>query len=428
MGGGDAENEGLGVALGSIYLLLMLASLLQLGRIVYYRHRLASFQCAFLAAAFVWLALRVVFWFAASPSWPLWITDLVYVLPTVCQCATFGLLVLYLAKLLDKRRFRARTDVLLSGYAMANLVMLAMTVLFAGMQQNARAGNSRTAQQSKRYLERIFYVSSAVYFGLLTIVAAYYVRMIRRARSHAATIRSSTRFVTVTAAVFVVVLSRCVFDIVMAVGGVWSVHVYYVNSGHRKRLSPAAFCLFILWEVVPTLMVLVYFRHIPRTNVRICRSARRFCSQLCGFGGGGGGGADVAGDESGRGGGGGAGGAAGRGLAVNRRRRNHSRGPLSSASGALLADDGAGGGAGGRLSSSDDESSSGDEGNVSPVAGRVKVYRTLEDERAVMAATIRAGESGSYQSLPQRYQQRRSVSASSSAPADAVDAGSWGVP
>jgi len=211
--------------------------------------------------------LRVVFWFWVDlNTWPIWLSDLIYILPSFCQCATFSLLILFYIRLVDPKRWPIRRANAATVYFMANFLMLAFTILYSGVNNNNT--HTRTADDAIHFMDEFYFCVSGIFFGLLVILALYFVARLYTINS--ATVRLSKRTICSTSLVFLVFLSRCIFDFLFAFGGLSSMHVYTDNpdaASAQKALSVAAFLLFMIWEVLPTAMVLIYFRKIPSTNV-----------------------------------------------------------------------------------------------------------------------------------------------------------------
>ena len=100
-----------------------------------------------------------------------------------------------------------------------------------------------------------------------------------------------------TGIVFVVFLSRSVFDFLSA-SGYYSIHLCHdscQSAGQLKPIDVLPFAALILWELVPTSLVLIYFRHIPYTRLHRCHACELSFYTCCvqpgtgGISGGGGG-------------------------------------------------------------------------------------------------------------------------------------------
>ena len=244
-----------------------------------YRHKLASWQGGFLLLCFSWTLLRVIYWFFAKNTWPVWLATFLYVVPSLCQCATFSLLILFYAQLVDPSQWPAKRSNYLTAYGMANFSMLVFSILYAGIN-NSQSSHNVSIEESKAFVDRVYFVVSAIYFGILVILAAYY--LLRLHSMNSAAIRYAKPMVAFTALSFLIFLSRCIFDFLFAFNVLETMHSQTTSfSSAQKEIPVAAFLLFMLWEVLPTGMVLVYFRHIPSTEVAISLP-RLFLSCLAG--------------------------------------------------------------------------------------------------------------------------------------------------
>jgi hypothetical protein len=85
-----------------------------------------------------------------------------------------------------------------------------------------------------------------------------------------------------TSLVFMIFFSRCVYDFLVAfVPKVSAFHISQVTDSASKTLPFPAFLLYILWEVVPTTLVLVYFRRIPTNKVNLRTRFLNFFYEKC---------------------------------------------------------------------------------------------------------------------------------------------------
>lgn len=139
----------------------------QLLRHIVFRHQLVSFQFSFLLVCFVWLLFRCL-WFVVDWSSTGSLTVALIVLaPEVCQIATFSLLVLYIAKLVHRRRWVEVRAGLFTCYVMSVSIMIVVAIFFAGLYDSQSQGGS--GQQG---LDQMYYFTSGTYFGALVAVAA----------------------------------------------------------------------------------------------------------------------------------------------------------------------------------------------------------------------------------------------------------------
>lgn len=77
--------------------------------------------------------------------------------------------------------------------------------------------------------------------------------------------RGTRYIVGLSALIFLIFSSRCVYDF-LAAFNIFSIDISE-QTGGIKEVGPTAFVCLLVWEILPTLMVLWYFRKIPRTNV-----------------------------------------------------------------------------------------------------------------------------------------------------------------
>ena len=256
-------EECLAIILTSLYIIVVNIVGFQLIRHITFNHRLRSFQFSFLILCFIWLLFRTI-WFCTniniSESWAI---TFVILAPNICQLAIFSLLVLYMAKLKHQKNWNDVKITFISCYFMSVFIMVLYIVLFAGLygQNNTNQGN----QMAYNLLDRMYYFSSGVYYSCLLLASAYYISSVYS---------TSTQQVTWSMAfnvsfIFFILLTRCIIDFSQSLGSL-------ANSGHFchggcgaavKAIDFFPFCMLIVWEIVPTLLILFYFRTIPFTRL-----------------------------------------------------------------------------------------------------------------------------------------------------------------
>jgi len=85
------------------------------------------------------------------------------------------------------------------------------------------------------------------------------------------------KLAVVTVLAWFIFLTRGVYDI-LSTFGLWEITI---EADGNKEIGPLAFILYFCWEILPTTIILGYFRHIPSTNrARIC--LHRWCGCCCG--------------------------------------------------------------------------------------------------------------------------------------------------
>jgi len=235
--------------MASCYLVLCVLAGVQLLRTVVHRHKKRSFRFGFLMLCWIWTALRVVFWFALRMTRPSWPWRLIYSLPSqcaawttwrnvhclwlarvethvhivcgmtccldACQVGTFSLLILFYAKLVHRHRWRALRVRFLSFCILSNTAMVFLTVAYSViMERVERAQHADPSNEDAAIVSdnvyKMYYLACALFFGVLVILAAFYIHKLRTARR--STAGTSRQEVAVTIVVFTIFLSRCIWD------------------------------------------------------------------------------------------------------------------------------------------------------------------------------------------------------------------------
>src|SRR5437868_1997516 len=101
------------------YTILCIASLVQLSRILYYKHNIRSFHFAFLLLTFTWSLFRILF-FGTTSSIPSLFSLILFWFPVDIQFATFSLIVVFYSYLLHKHNWNKRRVFILSVYLLVN--------------------------------------------------------------------------------------------------------------------------------------------------------------------------------------------------------------------------------------------------------------------------------------------------------------------
>jgi len=263
--------------MASCYLVLCVFAGVQLLRTIIHRHKTRSFRFGFLLVCWLWTALRVFFWFILTlDGTATWFWHLIYQLPNACQVGTFSLLILFYAKLVHRHRWRALRLRFLSFCILSNTAMVLLTVAFSVLMEkveNAQGDDpsSEDAADVSELVDKMYYLSCALFFGVLVILAAFYIHKLRTARRNTA--GTSPQEVAVTCIVFAIFLSRCVWDALAAFDSTSSLFrqgLCETPDSHVKLMATETFVLLFVWEIVPTLMVVGYFRNIPATSDSYC--------------------------------------------------------------------------------------------------------------------------------------------------------------
>ena len=278
-----------------LYTAICALSLVSLCRIVCQQHKLYSFRFFFLSLSLLWTLLRILFFLsspsstscassatlsdASRPSSPVYhfLIDLLYYLPSSCQLAMFSLLLLFYAKLYHQQlhtwKFVERRAVLL--FALLNTAQLLVTVAFIVLIQQPTLRSA-----SLEWYHQSYFILSASFFLTLFLVALYYFNLLHRHTPHISSLLSS-HHLSLSTVIFLLLLSRCIFDGGAALDSsaiLFRRQLYETNAGVLIELP--TFLLLVLWEIVPTALVIVFFRDTPQLS----------SSSSSGAGGGGGGG------------------------------------------------------------------------------------------------------------------------------------------
>ncbi|SPQ97192.1 unnamed protein product (mitochondrion) [Plasmodiophora brassicae] len=243
------------------YATLIVACAVQLGRILLFRHSLFSFQTAFLTIGLLWTVLRVLFFIGPTDRPD--VADLcLYWVPIDLQFATFSLVCMFYAFLVYERMWLHVRHFYRIMYALANGTVLALTTVYIILSWKHGVDPSSD-------LEKTHHLFMSLQFLILVITYAYYgVRLMLASSSPdkpANNLRklSPRMILSITIMTWLIFVSRCVFNFLTT----FDVIQVQIGSENGKRyISGLAFFLLFIWEVIPTSMVLIYFREIPATS------------------------------------------------------------------------------------------------------------------------------------------------------------------
>jgi len=245
--------------LSCFYFLAFLWCAYQLGCIVYYGHKKASYQGYFLMLCLGWTFLRFFFFLTFAQEWvsfeyDLRVSSTLYWIPVHIQFATFTLLVLFFAHVVHKDTWTRTKYFCYVPWVLLNIGLLAFlivppdaTISVFGTQNAPRA------------------MVSVAIFAILTIVLSYYgftlSTMIRRQQVQLlASNISAPQIRALTIVMLVVFLSRIAFNLLMVFK---SDDFSVVVVGGDEIDASVTFVLFWCWELTPIAAVTFLFRHIP---------------------------------------------------------------------------------------------------------------------------------------------------------------------
>ncbi len=196
-----------------------------------------------------------------------------YWMPVDLQFMTFSLLVLFYAFLLYQPTWETKRVCLFTIYFLVNVsvCLTTATYIFIGCDSN---GCHKTS------LNKVHHIYMAIQFSILVTVYGYFGYRLHK-RRYSSTFPWSvtpTSLSALTLISWLVFVSRWLYNILVTVNSArFSMALTYGDDG-LVDVNAATFVLLCLWEVLPSAMVLFFFRDIPRTQDTL---ATRLCPGLC---------------------------------------------------------------------------------------------------------------------------------------------------
>mmetsp|Transcript_12689 Transcript_12689/g.40098 ORF Transcript_12689/g.40098 Transcript_12689/m.40098 type:complete len:452 (-) Transcript_12689:23-1378(-) len=255
--------------LSILYFSLLLLSVFQLVKIVHYRHNLVSFQGGFLAAVAVWSSLRATF-FALDSLWQqnraFTLHQILLTLPLNVQFATFALLLVFLAYLAHRPSWqRVHRRRVLATFLATNIIFLIFVTgsfVYVAVQTNKESGFifllPNWYVQARRAFVTIMFLLLGGTLGLygrkVALSAGDPSIKVALASSHI----SPRRLISVTLVIFVLFLSRCLYNAFRLVSNAEA-------GADRDDWDTGAVGVlqYVAWELVPTALIIALFWKIP---------------------------------------------------------------------------------------------------------------------------------------------------------------------
>ncbi|KJE90873.1 hypothetical protein CAOG_08581, partial [Capsaspora owczarzaki ATCC 30864] len=155
------------LVLALLYMALFLTVISQLARIVYYRHRLGSFQVGFQSLCLVWTLLRSI-WFAKALAtrWSNLVEELIYWPPVNLEFATFSLLGVFFVRIIHQQAWRDIHRRVMAAWVALNLFLLFLNVLWI-----AYIGDASTVSEDLVEVREAFVAST---FLILAVIIGYF--------------------------------------------------------------------------------------------------------------------------------------------------------------------------------------------------------------------------------------------------------------
>jgi len=253
-----------GLALFILYFSLSLFTGSQIIRMVYYRHKLRSFQMGFRIQLFIWALLRAVYFAFYNLLENSIIADaILYWLPFNIQFSTFSFMVVFFAHLQHKHKseWKSFKRWYITAWITINVIFYILGFVWVGLDcfyDDKHHGNA-----PEWLVEVHLYFNGGVFFVLDLLLAWYgwkLAQMMTRPEGPQVKLIakiSVKKVVAVTFTLFLLFASRCLFDLISA-------------SYSRVSLSITndldailTFVLLCLWEVIPTMLVLILIGTVP---------------------------------------------------------------------------------------------------------------------------------------------------------------------
>jgi len=252
-----------------IYCLLLLWISLSIFIVWRGGHKVKSFEFAFFWMCLLWSVLRSVFWFSTLGLYDLsdegdWTLLVSFWLPTPLQFSVFSLLTLFYASVaLGKRDWRTKRPRLVALYAALNVPLLVTALTLAGL-----AGTSNRLSS----LQNLFLAFAGSLFLVLAILLFFSAAVLARLESYQAmnVFQFDRRTMAVVNVLLAMVfLSRGIFNLLSSAN---KVELTVALNGSAD-LSWWGFVLYVLWEFVPTVLLLATIARPPSTALLFRRGS-----------------------------------------------------------------------------------------------------------------------------------------------------------
>eukprot|EP00808_Paulinella_micropora_P000621 g51699.t1 len=266
---GEQSDTFLIFTLTLLYLLVVCVAGFQLVRILWFGHAICSFQCGFVLLCLVWGLLRVVFLLHPS-RWPDVLTLFLFWLPLDLQFSTFSLLGVFLANLLYSHEWQLHKRRFFCVCIASNICIVSMTMLVIGLGHSAHAYVLDVERKHHLYITLLFSCLTLAY-GTGLVVA---VRLSRRMKLPSSPIPVTHVLFTILAS-FCLLASRTLYHLLA-----WQRLLQVPVSSYSWHVDALSLWLLILWEIIPSFSVLLYFRHIAKTSIKGPFSACLACFWL----------------------------------------------------------------------------------------------------------------------------------------------------
>jgi len=255
--------------LAILYCLLFLFMGFQIARIFYYRHKWRSFQTAFLVLCFFWALFRSIwFGFFVSDTTHFATSEILYRVAIPIQFATFSLLICYYAHIQHKEKaewytFKRRYSIL---WITTNAIFGGLEIVWISLGIKF---HNQSSGSDPVWLNEIHSIYSGIVFLILAGIIGFYgwrvTRMLKTSSTQTKLLArlSFRKIVTVTVGLFICFSLRCAYDFVTSFCKALTIQIDS-QTGMKDLLM---FFVILIFEIVPTILVLVLFGHVKSTTL-----------------------------------------------------------------------------------------------------------------------------------------------------------------
>jgi len=245
-----------------LYAVITLIAGFQIGRIIFYRHNLLHFQFLFLVYCFVWGMLRSVFWLLIPWTAPQELC--LQGLGLQVQFWTFTLVILFFFQMIHKieKTWKDVRVLAMSLYLLVNTIFLSGFIAYAVLTFIVPSSENAT------WVDNSFAYFTAIMYFFLAVVLAYYgwrlLYLVVTTDVQIPFLKSRTRVTVLSILLVLIFSSRSVRDCLAGAG----VGVISVSSPFALPLATqiAVFLMMFIWELIPAVVVISFFWHIPHTE------------------------------------------------------------------------------------------------------------------------------------------------------------------
>jgi len=256
-------------ALFVAYFVLVLYIGLQIGFMIYYRHKLRSFRMGTLIQCFIWALLRTLYFLLYnSINRVRWIDRIVYWIPFNLQFSIFSFLVVYYRHMHHEQKSEWKTfkTRYIITWAILNVTFLLLQIVWISLGI-AMDDPSRENEDPQWLASVHLYFNGAVFFILVIVLAwngwksALLMKMGSQSKLLARL--SFVKILAITFTLFFLFTTRTIYNFISASSTKFAVQV----DGGATQSALITLFAFLLWEIVPTILVLVLFGTVKSTSL-----------------------------------------------------------------------------------------------------------------------------------------------------------------